>query len=390
LLNVLDAPSFDGFDERLLTRDQRRDAFARFVGTRSGREKPGRYWRVDLEAVALDGRSIDANAATVQIVSTSARVVAVDLATALRDHPALVARVFGATIGPRHKFAYLARAFAGVGAFIHVPADCAIDEPIVVTYRAGDGATVFPTTLLLLERGARATVVERYAFGRDAFLCALTEMVTGESSDLTYATVQTLPTDARAFMTRVCKPARDARVTLLNAELGSALALCDIETLLTQSGIEATTGTLFFPSGTQHVDIRNVVDHIAGHSTSETIVKSAASDSGQGRYLGSIQIAAHAQGSNAALRDDALLLSTRAHIDSIPALEIAANDVKAFHGATIGALDEDQLFYMTTRGIDRNAAERMIALGFFEPVIDRFPTETLREELRAALAAKVE
>ncbi len=84
-----------------------------------------------------------------------------------------------------------------------------------------------------------------------------------------------------------------------------------------------------------------------------------------------------------------MLLSKDAHIDSIPALEIAANDVKAYHGATVGALDEDGLFYMTSRGIERAAAERMIALGFFEPAVDRFPTEALRDELRAVLEEKV-
>ena len=131
------------------------------------------------------------------------------------------------------------------------------------------------------------------------------------------------------------------------------------------------------------------IDHRVGDSTSNTLVKSAASGRGQGRFVGNIRIAANAQHSDAALRDDALLLSEGAHIDSVPALEIAANDVKAYHGATVGALDQESIFYMTSRGIDRAQAERMIALGFFEPAIDRFPTEALREELRTALEAKV-
>jgi Fe-S cluster assembly protein SufD len=118
-------------------------------------------------------------------------------------------------------------------------------------------------------------------------------------------------------------------------------------------------------------------------------VKSAAIGRGQARYLGNIRIVPHAQGTESSLRDDALLLSKRAHIDSVPALEIAANEVKAYHGATIGALDDEQIFYMTSRGIAREDAEKMIALGFFEPVVDRFPTEALRERLRSALEAKV-
>jgi Fe-S cluster assembly protein SufD len=119
------------------------------------------------------------------------------------------------------------------------------------------------------------------------------------------------------------------------------------------------------------------------------MVKSAATENGQARFLGNIRIAPHAQGSDARLRDDALLLSATAHVDSVPALEIGANDVKAYHGATVGAIDAEQIFYMESRGIDRSAAERMIALGFFEPAIARFPTGRLRDEIRAALAAKL-
>jgi Fe-S cluster assembly protein SufD len=133
----------------------------------------------------------------------------------------------------------------------------------------------------------------------------------------------------------------------------------------------------------------STVEHRAGEATSETLVKSAASERGQARFLGNIRIAPHAQGSDARLRDDALLLSATAHVDSVPALEIGANDVKAYHGATVGAIDAEQVFYMESRGIERTAAERMIALGFFEPAIECFPSSGLRDEIRAALAAKL-
>jgi Fe-S cluster assembly protein SufD len=191
------------------------------------------------------------------------------------------------------------------------------------------------------------------------------------------------------LFTRVARPGRDARVAWASAELGASLSVTDLGITIEEPGVDAKIATLFFPTGAQHVDIVSSVDHRIGDATSETLVKSAASGRGQGRYLGNIRIAAHAQHSDASLRDDALLLSKTAHIDSIPALEISANDVKAYHGATVGALDDDSIFYMTSRGIDREAAERMIALGFFEPAIDRFPTESLRDELRAALQAKV-
>jgi len=126
--------------------------------------------------------------------------------------------------------------------------------------------------------------------------------------------------------------------------------------------VQAQLNGFFFPSGDQHVDLVSTIRHNVGESQSETLIKSAAAGRGQGRYVGNIRIAKHAQGTAASLRDDALLLSPKAHIDSVPALEIGANDVKAFHGATIGALDQDVIFYMESRGIARDTAEKMVAL----------------------------
>jgi Fe-S cluster assembly protein SufD len=372
----------------LLSADERGAALTAFAQTRSGREKPGRYWKIDLEAVAPELRA-DGVAGNVAIENASSRAIAVDLDTAARLHADLLARAFRAAIEPQHKFAHLALAHAGLGAFIYVPADCALDAPIVVRYHADAGQTIFPYTVVLAERGARVTVVERLELGDETFACGVAEVVTEAGADVTYASAQFAPQSARVLFTRAAKPGRDARIAWANAELGGALSVSDVAVAIEQPGVDANIATLFFPTGAQHVDVVSNIEHRVGDATSDTLVKSAASDKGQGRFVGNIRIAPNAQHSNAALRDDALLLSEGAHIDSVPALEIGANDVKAYHGATVGALDPESIFYMTSRGIDRAQAERMIALGFFEPAIDRFPTEALRDELRAALEAKV-
>lgn len=357
--------------------------------TRSGREKPGRYWKVDLETIEPP-ETARPNGGALTIESTNARVIACDLETAKREHPALLERAYGKAVEPSMKFALLTRAFEGLGAFVYIPADCASDEPVVLRYSANAGEAVFPHSVVFAEHGARATVIEAIEAGDGAFICSLTEIVTAESADVTYAAAQFVPADVRVISTRAARPGRGARVAFATAEMGGALAVSDVVVVVDEPGVEAAISTLFFPAKTQYVDIVSSVDHRAGDSSSRTLVKSAATGSGQGRYLGNIRIAANAQNTEANLRDDALLLSKRAHIDSIPALEIAANEVKAYHGATVGAIDEDALFYMESRGIDRASAERMIALGFFEPVIERFPTEALRERLREELARKVE
>ncbi len=375
----------NSLSEHLLSPQERDAELDAFGATRTGREKPSQYWKIDLENLVLPQVAATGSVT----IENASRAIAVDLSTATQEHAQRFARTFRKAIEPQHKFAHLTLANAQLGAFIYVPADCAIEQPIVVRYRAGDGETIFPYTVVLAEHGARVTIIERLELGSNAFACGVAEVVTEEGADVTYASAQFAPADARVLFTRAARPGRNARVAWATAELGAALSVTDLAIAIVQPGVDAKIATLFFPTGSQHVDIVSSIDHRIGDATSQTLVKTAAAGRGQGRYLGNIRIAAHAQHSDASLRDDALLLSKTAHIDSVPALEIAANDVKAYHGATVGALDDDSIFYMTSRGIDRDAAERMIALGFFEPAIDRFPTESLRDELRAALQAKV-
>lgn len=369
--------------------DIRRDLLVRSCELSSGRERPGRFWKVDLDS--LDLGAIRPAAAQPPQISTpvNASVVACDFELAVQSHTDLVNRAFGSAVDPRaSKFAALAAALRNTGAFVYVPADIAVDVPIEITYDAASGA-LFPYTLVVLERGAQCTVIERLTGVSGTFMCGITEIVAAPGAAVTYAVEQQLPFDARVLFTRAANPGKDARVKWALAELGAALCVTSVDVHMNEAGAHADTAAFFFPCGDQHVDLVSNVDHNVGESSSETLVKSAAIGKGQGRYVGNIRIAAHAQGTQAALRDDALLLSEKSHIDSVPALEIAANDVKAYHGATVGAIDDEQIFYMTSRGIDRQSAERMIALGFFEPAIEHFPTLALRERLRSALEAKL-
>jgi Fe-S cluster assembly protein SufD len=369
------------FEERVCALD-------RFFGSPSGREKPSRFWRVDFESVAPAPDAVAVGAGKVTIESSDPKIVACDLATAAREHPDLLARALRTTAATKNKFGALTEAFAGLGAFVFVPADRACDDPIAIRYQTGSAA-IFPWSVVLAERGARLCVTEHITTKGPAFVCGIAEIVADEHADVTYAVVQRAGDGARTIANRVARPGRDARAAWALAELGGDLAAVDVSVSIEQPGAETHVTALFFPSGTQHIDLVSTVDHRAGEATSETLVKSAARERGQARFLGNIRIAPHAQGSDARLRDDALLLSTTAHVDSVPALEIGANDVKAYHGATVGAIDAEQTFYMESRGIDRAAAERMIALGFFEPAIEHFPSATLRDEIRAALAEKL-
>jgi Fe-S cluster assembly protein SufD len=296
---------------------------------------------------------------------------------------------FGRAVDTRDdKFASLALAFQNHGAFVDVPAGVIVDEPLVIGYEARASA-LFPYTLVSMGNGARATIVERLAAVAGApLVCGITELVLGDRAELTYAVEQRAPQGTRLIMTRRASLGTDARLEFATAELGGTHAVSRFRAYESSRGAQLTTVVLFFSDGDQHVDVETESVHSASDTMSRTIVRSAGNGRGQGRYLGNIKILADGHGTDASLRDDALLLSKGAHIDSIPALEIAANDVKAYHGATVGAISEDELFYAQTRGISREEAERMIALGFFEPAVEHFP-RSIRDEIRAALERKI-
>lgn len=375
----------------LLSPQERERALELFASAKTGRERPNRYWKIDLDTIDASAFAPNPASNAAQISGGTGRgVIVCDLATAKREHAALFERAFGtALVKTPAKFAHLTRAHVSGGAFIFVPDDVAVAEPIVVRYAPQTGAA-FPYTLVVAGKGAQCTVIEEViSDAPGVFVSGVAEIVAGENANVTYASLQTLAADATVLFTRTALPAADASISWAAAELGAALSASSIDVAVEQRGVSAHIAAVFFPSGAQHVDMVSTVDHRTGDTQSDTLIKSAATGSGQARYLGNIHIQPNAHGTEASLRDDALLLSKKAHIDSVPALEIAANDVKAFHGATVGAIDEEQIFYMTSRGLERAQAERMIALGFFEPAVARFPGEALRARIHAALEAKV-
>ena len=272
---------------------------------------------------------------------------------------------------------------------IEIPDGAQLDEPVVIE-RDLDADEVALTTRIVAGAGSRATIVERLRGGAAGRTFALiTELIVGERADLSYTVVETANTGVRIESTRRSDVGTDGRMVWNVALLGGANAVDAVVSRHDGRGAVTEIAALFFPIARENVQLTTEVRHDQPATSSQTVVRSIAAGHGRGRYFGNIRIAAHAHGSEATLRDDTLLIGSDAKIDAIPALEIAANDVKAFHGATVGAIDDEHIFYLMSRGIDRGAAEKLIALGFFEPALARFPGESLRDELRALLEAKL-
>jgi Fe-S cluster assembly protein SufD len=375
----------------------RRDALARFEELPLRQAvRGGRTWKRDLAKLDLSTVATFAEAAPevdVEALSPAARHAGVTIerfSLAREHHRAAFERAFGHAVDTRDdKFASLALAFQNHGAFVDVPAGIAVDEPLVIGYEARAEA-LFPYTLISVGADARITVIERLASAAGApFICGIAELILADRATLTYAIDQRSAESTTLVMTRRATLAEGAQLDVAAAELGGGHSVSRLRVTGVAPGARINVTALFFSDGNQHVDVETESVHAAANTASTTVVRSAGNGHGQGRYFGNIKILANAHGADASLRDDALLLSDGAHIDSVPALEIAANDVKAFHGATVGAISEEELFYAESRGIARADAERMIALGFFEPAVSRFPLESLRDEIRVALEQKI-
>jgi len=315
------------------------------------------------------------------------------LADALRTQRERVVAVHQRIVAPAtDRFTALATAFQNCGAFVDVPDGVALDEPVTLlwTARPGPANAVFPHTVIRLGRGAAATIVERHLGEAESFVAGIVEADLAPGARLDYVVIQAADDGARLFFRRAARCAEDASVGWHVAELGAALARSALDLNLDGARARGEANALFFANGFANVDLAIEVAHCARETESSTVVRSAAADRGHGRFAGNVRVDPAAHACRASMRDDALVLSRDAYLEAVPGLEIEANDVAVSHAATVGSLDEQQLFYVQSRGIARAAAERMVALAFFEPAIARFPSDALREEVRLALDTRLE
>ena len=304
------------------------------------------------------------------------------------DHPLL-----GTLVGSDEKFAAHNAAMWTHGLLVHVPKGVVLDDPLYVRIaNALEGGSLFWRLLIVAEPESRFTVIEEYASASadlTGYWNTAVEIFVEQAAKVEYVSVQNLSRGTWHFASHHAKVERDAELDWVTGGFGSAKGKVRIQNDLAGPGATSRVTGAYFADGVQHLDYDTFQEHIAPDTTSDFAFKGALRDKASAVWRGMIRVEPDAQKTNAYQENRNLLLSKTAHADSIPGLEILANDVRCTHGATLGQVDRDQLFYLMARGLSRADAERLIVRGFFQDVLDRIELVPVREALGAALEARI-
>ena len=322
-------------------------------------------------------------------------VVFTSLDDAAERHPGLLKGRLHTLVPPeRNRFTALHAAFRTGGTFVHVPAGVEVELPLQsLTYVDRDGLAVFPHTVLVLEEGAGLTFIDRYVSPdlESVLSDAVVEIHAGPNSRLRYVSLQEWGQGVTHVAVQRAEVGRDAEIRTLAVTFGASLSRAEAESILSGDGGSSEMLGVYFGDGQQHFDHRSIQDHIGSQTSSDLLYKGALKGRSRAIYSGNVIIRQGAHKCDAYQTNRNILLSDRAKADSIPNLEILSNDpVRCGHAASIGPVEEDTLFYIQSRGIPYEEAERLIVFGFFQEVLDRVQLPEIRASLEASIAAELE
>jgi Fe-S cluster assembly protein SufD len=292
---------------------------------------------------------------------------------------------------PADVFAELNASHAEV-VVLRIPAGRVVADPIEVVWAPpADGTAVYPRLVVVAGPGAEATVVERFACDDvRALVVPVTELHTGDGANLRYVAVNQLGRRAWQIAHQVARGGRDSMSLLATVALGGYYARVRTDARLDGIGATGDQIAAYFGEGDQMHDFRTLQDHAAPKTTSNLLFKGAVEDHARSVYTGLIRVRKEAPGTNAFQTNRNLKLSEGAWADSVPNLEIENNDVRCSHASAVGPIDAEQRFYLESRGVRPETADRLIVLGFFDEVLERLPAPHLVPELRSAIAAKLD
>lgn len=290
------------------------------------------------------------------------------------------------------KFAALHQALVSSGTFLYVPRGVEIDLPIeIFHWLNGDNASLFPHLLLVTDELAKVTVIEHFRSVNEqapGFACGVNDLVAGPGARVKYVCTQNWGKNVVSLQMNSTTVDHDASAMSLNLNLGSRYSRFESLSRLVGEGARSDLLAVAVANHEQEFDARTLQDHLSPHTASDLLYKNALNDRARTIFGGLIRVEPHAHFTDAYQKVRNLLLSDEAEANSMPGLEILADNVRCTHGATSGQIDEDELFYLRTRGIPVPVAQRLIVTGFLDEVVQRLDHPTICEHLRRLIEEK--
>ncbi len=319
-------------------------------------------------------------------------LVFTDLANALQNEELAKNLVIGKVVnGSEDKFSGMAAALAKKGVVLQVPDGMVIEQPLFSSIQLTDEAGVEATRVLIhIGKFASAKMILDFTGGSsgESLHTGIVEVLLEEGAQLKFSELQETDSSLWQVTRERALIQKDAKLEWTYGALGTHQSKNFVSVDLTESGAEAHLYGFYFAGSGQRLDLDTQQNHLAVHTTSNLLFRGAANGRGQATWEGMIYVDPVAQQTDAYQSNRNLMLSEKAEINTIPGLEILANDVRCSHGATVGKLDEDELFYLQCRGIPRAEAEELMVEAFFSSILDLVPVETVRHHLMDKIKQK--
>ncbi|MDE2868654.1 MAG: Fe-S cluster assembly protein SufD [Chloroflexota bacterium] len=344
-------------------------------------------------SVLMRQRGTSVNVLYTSPEATAAGVTVTSLATAAADEAATVSKLLATELAApaTGKLQAMNAALWAGGAFVQVPSGAELSAPIVIVIDAA-GGPIFPRTLVAAGAGSSTDVLEWWRSSEDetpGFANGCVELFAGANARLSYTHVQAWDLETGGFLSQYAQVGRDAELATTNVTLGGRFHKGAVSATLTGPGANVRLNGVAYLDGRQFADHHTLQDHRTTDAASDLLYVNVLEGTSRSVYAGTIMVQPHAQRSNAYQQNRNLMLHRGPRADSIPRLEIMADDVRCTHGSTTSTIDPMHMYYLGSRGLDRDQARSLIVDGTFEPVLDRIPSETVRSAVRTAVRAKL-
>jgi len=327
---------------------------------------------------------------------TQQGVIFSDWATAVKNHPQILETYLDSVVSADDgKFAAATAALAKDGFVVYVPEGTDAQVPLhSVLWAPGSEMAVFSRVLVVLDSGSSLTYVHEMGSPKSvqgaAIHSGIVELSVGEGANLKFVELQSLGDHVWNFTHERATVARDGKLDWIFGAVGTQLTKNFTELTLNGMGAEGRMSGFYLADGNQHLDHDTQQNHLAAHTTSDLLFKGALLGQSRSVWQGMIYVGSGAQNADGYQANRNLILSENARADSIPGLEILADDVRCTHGATVGQLEQEPVYYLMSRGLSRKQAERLVVDGFFAPIMDRIPFERVRARFERMIDEKME